>query len=166
MKIALIGYGKMGKAIEQVAIERGHEIVLKVTSKNKEQIKIGKFNDAEVAIEFSRPEYAVENIKACLSHQVPVAIGTTGWYDEYEKVSKFCQENKGSLLAASNFSIGVNLFFELNKQLARLMSNQNDYSSEIEEIHHTEKLDSPSGTAITLAEGLIENHKAYSSFNN
>jgi 4-hydroxy-tetrahydrodipicolinate reductase len=166
MKIALIGYGKMGKAIEQIAIERGHEIVLKITSKNKDQIQLGNFNKAEVAIEFSRPEFAVENINACLKHQIPVAIGTTGWYSEFESISLNCEKQNACFLAASNFSVGVNLFFQLNKQLARLMSKQTDYVSEVEEIHHTEKLDSPSGTAITLAEGIIESHNGYSTFVN
>lgn len=166
MKIALIGYGKMGKAIEEIALERGHEIVLKVNSKNKHQILAGDFNGAEAAIEFTRPEFAVENIRACLNRQIPVAIGTTGWYDAYNELVELCKEKKGSLLAASNFSVGVNLFFELNQKLAKLMSNQKDYKASMEEIHHTEKLDSPSGTAITLAEGIINEHHDYTSWEN
>ncbi len=166
MKIALIGYGKMGKAIERIAVERGHEIVLRVNSQNNESFLNGELNHAEVAIEFSRPEFAVENIMACINNQLPVAIGTTGWYNHFQEIKNACEVNNGSLLPASNFSVGVNLFFELNQKLAKLMANQKDYKAGIEEIHHTEKLDSPSGTAITLAEGLIENHSDYSDWKN
>lgn len=166
MKIAIIGYGKMGKAIERIAVERGHEIVLRVNSQNNESFLNGELNHAEVAIEFTRPEFAVENIMACINNQLPVAIGTTGWYNHVQEIKNACEVNNGTLLPASNFSVGVNLFFELNQKLAKLMANQKDYKAEIEEIHHTEKLDSPSGTAITLAEGLIENHSDYSDWKN
>lgn len=154
MKIALIGYGKMGKAIEQIALERNHEIVARIgaewTSTDYEGLK-----SADVAIEFSVPAVAVENIYKCFDANVPVVVGTTGWYDAFDSVSKKCATQKAGLFYATNFSVGVNLFFELNKQLAKLMNNQPDYDVTMEEIHHIHKLDAPSGTAITLAEGTL-----------
>jgi len=153
MNIALFGYGKMGKAIEAIAIERGHQIVLKVSS-NTENYSL---QQVDVAIDFSLPSSAVANISKCLNAQTPVISGTTGWLDHYDKIVQVCNEKNGTFLYASNFSLGVNIFFELNKVLAKLMSKLPQYETSIEEIHHTQKLDAPSGTAITLAEGIIEN---------
>ena len=152
MKIALFGYGKMGKEIEQIALQRGHEIVLKI--KGTEEYDISQ---AEIAIDFSVPNAALSNIVSCFRNNVPVISGTTGWLDDFDKAIDVCKENNGSFIYASNFSIGVNIFFELNKQLAKMMNSQKEYSINLEEIHHTKKLDTPSGTAITLAEGII-NH--------
>jgi 4-hydroxy-tetrahydrodipicolinate reductase len=153
MKIALLGYGKMGKTIERLALERGHEIVLKV---DKEDTNIA-INKADVAIDFSLPEAAFKNITLCLENGVPVVSGTTGWLENYENAVALCQQMKGAFIYASNFSLGVNLFFELNRKLAELMQPFQQYSVSLEEIHHKRKLDAPSGTAITLAEGIIEN---------
>lgn len=151
MKIALLGYGKMGKIIEQIAIERGHEIVLKVDdAQTPYDIRV-----ADVAIEFSTPHSAFANISNALTHQVPVIAGTTGWLAQYEEAVAICKAHKTAFLYASNFSIGVNVFFAINSVLAKLMSRFNNYKVGIEEIHHTQKLDAPSGTAITLAEGII-----------
>ena len=152
MKIALFGYGKMGKEIEQIALQRGHEIVLKI--KGTEEYDISQ---ADIAIDFSVPNAALSNIVSCFKNNVPVISGTTGWLDDFDKAIDVCKENNGSFIYASNFSIGVNIFFELNKQLAKMMSSQEEYSINVEEIHHTKKLDTPSGTAITLAEGIINN---------
>ena len=152
MKIALFGYGKMGKEIEQIALQRGHEIVLKI--KGTEEYDISK---VDIAIDFSVPNAALSNIVSCFRNNVPVISGTTGWLDDFDKAIDVCKENNGSFIYASNFSIGVNIFFELNKQLAKMMNSQKEYSINVEEIHHTKKLDTPSGTAITLAEGII-NH--------
>jgi len=152
MKIALFGYGKMGKEIEQIALQRGHEIVLKI--KRTEEYDISK---VDIAIDFSVPNAALSNIVSCFRNNVPVISGTTGWLDDFDKAIDVCKENNGSFIYASNFSIGVNIFFELNKQLAKMMSSQEEYSINVEEIHHTKKLDTPSGTAITLAEGIINN---------
>ncbi|MDQ3191589.1 MAG: 4-hydroxy-tetrahydrodipicolinate reductase [Bacteroidota bacterium] len=156
MKIALLGYGKMGKEIEKIALERNHEIVLKVGFENLSDLTIENISKADVAIEFSTPESAVENIKKCFSANVPVVIGTTGWLNKLEEVKKQCMESTQAMLWASNFSVGVNLFFELNKQLAQLMNKHSSYDVKMEEIHHTQKLDAPSGTAITLAEDIIK----------
>jgi len=152
MKIALFGYGKMGKEIEQIALQRGHEIVLKI--KRTEEYDISK---VDIAIDFSVPNAALSNIVSCFRNNVPVISGTTGWLDDFDKAIDVCKENNGSFIYASNFSIGVNIFFELNKQLAKMMNSQKEYSINVEEIHHTKKLDTPSGTAITLAEGIINN---------
>jgi 4-hydroxy-tetrahydrodipicolinate reductase len=153
MKIALLGYGKMGKVIEKIAMERGHEIVLRKTSSaNFEGIE-----NADVAIDFSIPSVAIENISTCLNKQIPVISGTTGWLDQYDEMVSLCREKNGTFLYGSNFSLGVNIFFELNAFLARIMSKFNDYKVSMEEIHHTQKLDAPSGTAISLAKGIIEN---------
>lgn len=153
MKIALLGYGKMGKEIERIALQRGHEIVLKVD----ENTGIYNITDAAVAIEFSVPDKAVENIKNCLLNQVPVVSGTTGWLAHLDEVKNYCTEQNGSFIYASNYSLGVNLFFELNTQLAKMMNKFNTYNVSLEEIHHTQKLDAPSGTAISLAEQIIQN---------
>ena len=157
MKIALIGYGKMGKAIEELALQDGHEIILKITSENLSDLNWQNLKLADVAIEFTNPHSAIANIKTCIDAGLPVVSGSTGWLEKLEEVTKYCMDNNGSFLYASNFSIGVNLFFELNKQLARLMNSRPEYNVTIEEIHHTQKKDAPSGTAITIAEGIIEN---------
>ncbi len=152
MKIALLGYGKMGKEIEKIALERGHEIVLRKT----EDSDFSGLENADVAIDFSIPAAAVENISTCFNHNIPVISGTTGWLEEYGKMVELCREKNGAFLYGSNFSVGVNLFFELNSYLARLMSRINEYQVSMEEIHHTQKLDAPSGTAISLAEGIFK----------
>lgn len=153
MKIALLGYGKMGKTIERLALQRGHQIVLKLDT-NDRNIPI---KTADVAIEFSLPDAAFANISMCLENNIPVVSGTTGWLDDFEKAVALCKENNGAFIYASNFSLGVNLFFELNKQLAKMMQSFKEYTVRIEEIHHTKKLDAPSGTAISLAGDIIEN---------
>lgn len=152
MKIALLGYGRMGKEIEKIALQRGHEIVIKSTGENTYDI-----NEADVAIDFSVPASAYSNISNCINNNIPVVSGTTGWLDKYNEIVDLCNEKGGAFIYASNFSLGVNVFFELNKQLAKMMSTLEQYNITIEEIHHTQKLDAPSGTAITLAEGIIEN---------
>lgn len=153
MKIALSGYGKMGKTIEKLALERGHEIVLKISG-NIEAYDLSK---AEIVIDFSIPKVALKNITSCFQNGLPVVSGTTGWLKDYEKAVKVCTEENSGFIYASNFSIGVNLFFELNEKLAKMMDGFKDYSVEIEEIHHSQKLDAPSGTAISLAQQIIEN---------
>ena len=153
MKFALLGYGRMGKAIEQIALERGHNIVCKVDKNLNE----GKLQEADVAINFSIPDAAVENINRALNQEVPVVCGTTGWLDAYHRVTQNAHDNNTAFLYSSNFSIGVNLFFKLNKVLAQMMLPHKEYIVSIEEKHHIHKLDAPSGTAITLAEGIIEN---------
>ena len=158
MKIALIGYGKMGKAIEEIAIKNGHEIVLKISSQNISDFNIENLQQADVAIEFTNPHSAVVNLKKCFDANVPVVCGSTGWLDQWQEIENYCTEKNGTLLFASNFSLGVNIFFELNKKLATLMSSRPEYNISIEEIHHTQKKDVPSGTAITLAEGIINNN--------
>ena len=159
MKVGLIGYGKMGKAIEEIVVERGHEVVLKIShTPTPEELK-----DVDVAIEFSRPEYAYDNLKVLLESNKPTICGTTGWLDKQEEINNLTKANNTAFLYASNFSLGVNLFFELNQQLARMMNKYRaEYNINLEEIHHTQKLDAPSGTAITIAEGIIEN----TSYNN
>ena len=152
MKILLLGYGKMGKAIEKLALERGHEITGRIDSKNLGAISTSK---ADVAIEFSQPEAAFDNIKACIENNIPVVCGTTGWLDKKSEVNKLVEKHNGSFFYASNYSVGVNIFFKLNQQLAALMKSFNQYDVSIDENHHTEKKDAPSGTAITLAEGII-----------
>jgi len=153
MKIALLGYGRMGKTIEQIAIQRGHEVILKVDEHTKSyDIKI-----ADIAIDFSIPSVALNNISNCLNNNIPVVSGTTGWLDKFSIATDLCKKNNGGFIYASNYSLGVNIFFELNEYLAKMMRNLGDYQISMEEIHHTEKLDAPSGTAITLAEGIIKN---------
>lgn len=152
MKIAVLGYGRMGKEIEKIAISRGHEVLIK-----KDVDALIDITSADVAIEFSVPDSAFNNISNCIKNNVPVISGTTGWLDKYEDAVTLCKKEKGAFMYASNFSLGVNVFFELNKQLAKMMHNLEDYRISMEEIHHTKKLDAPSGTAITLAEGVIEN---------
>ena len=157
MNIALLGYGRMGKTIEEIAIKRGHNIVLKI-DKGDTNYDITK---ADVAIDFSIPDVAFNNISNCLKNNVPVISGTTGWLDNYDNAISLCKENNGAFIYASNFSLGVNIFFELNKTLAKMMSNLNQYNVTMEEIHHTKKLDAPSGTAISLANDLIAEHSDY-----
>ena len=156
MKIALLGYGKMGHAIEEIAVQRGHEIVLKINDLNLEDLTKENIQKAEVAIEFTNPDSAVQNILFCLNEKVAVVCGTTGWLKNLKTVEDKCKEVNGSFLYASNFSVGVNIFFELNKKLATLLKPHPSYNVSIEEIHHTQKKDAPSGTAITLAEEIIE----------
>ncbi|BDB52785.1 4-hydroxy-tetrahydrodipicolinate reductase [Flavobacterium ammonificans] len=153
MKIALLGYGKMGKVIERIAIKRGHEIVLKKDENNT----YDGLSNADVAIDFSVPTAAVENISNCFHTHVPVVSGTTGWLERYDEIIALCNEKKGGFISSSNFSLGVNLFFEVNDYLAKIMAPYTSYSVAMEEIHHTQKLDAPSGTAISLANGVIEN---------
>jgi len=153
MKIALLGYGKMGQAIEKIALERGHEIVLRKDEFNTYE----GLSNADVAIDFSIPAVAVSNISSCFHENVPVISGTTGWLEHYDEMVSLCKEKNGAFISSSNFSLGVNLFFELNEYLAKMMSKFNTYKVQMEEIHHTQKLDAPSGTAISLAKGVIEN---------
>ncbi|HRO45143.1 4-hydroxy-tetrahydrodipicolinate reductase [Agriterribacter sp.] len=155
MKIALIGYGKMGHAIEEIAIQRKHSIVLKISIDNTEDNTVENISQADVAIEFTGPESAFDNINKCFEAEVPVVSGSTGWLSRYQEAVWNCKAQNGALLYASNFSIGVNIFFEVNKRLAQLMASQKDYSATIEETHHTQKKDAPSGTAITLAEQIL-----------
>ncbi|AZJ32028.1 dihydrodipicolinate reductase [Tenacibaculum mesophilum] len=152
MKIALLGYGRMGKEIEKIALQRGHQIVIKTSGK-----EVYDITKADVAIDFSIPSSAYDNISNCINNNTPVISGTTGWLDKYNDIVDLCNEKNGAFIYASNFSLGVNVFFELNKQLAKMMNTLEQYNVSIEEIHHTKKLDAPSGTAITLAEGVIEN---------
>jgi 4-hydroxy-tetrahydrodipicolinate reductase len=156
MKIALIGYGKMGRAIEEIALSRGHSVLLKVSSHNLQELKADRLREVDAAIEFTGPESAYDNIIRGLDAGIPVVCGSTGWLTRLEEVRQYCRQTNGSFLYASNFSVGVNIFFELNKRLATLMAPHPDYEPRITEIHHTEKKDAPSGTAITLAEQLLE----------
>ena len=153
MNIALLGYGKMGKTIEQIAIARGHKISLKID----QDIEAHDFKNIDVAIDFSVPSAAFNNISYCLHKQIPVISGTTGWLDKYPDAVALCNQKKGAFIYASNFSLGVNIFFELNRKLAQLMQQQSQYEVTMEEVHHTQKLDAPSGTAISLAKDIIDN---------
>jgi len=157
MKIALIGYGKMGKAIEEIAIQRGHTIVLTIDENNPGDFTKENVSAANVAIEFTGPHSAYENVKKLIDFDAPAVCGSTGWLEKLDEIKKRCTEKKGTFLYASNFSVGVNIFFEVNKRLASLMAVHNDYEISITEIHHTQKKDAPSGTAITLAEQVLEN---------
>ena len=157
MNIAIIGYGKMGKEVEALALSRGHEIVLQIDENNIDSIDSNDFKNVNVAIEFSKPASAYSNIILCFENNIPVVSGTTGWLDKLDDVIEKCEHENKTFFYASNFSLGVNLFFKLNKYLAQIMNKFSDYDIKIEETHHTQKLDAPSGTAITLAEGLIEN---------
>jgi len=151
MNIALLGYGKMGKIIEEVALKRGHTIVLKTTSKTQDF----SLEHVDVAIEFSIPESAFNNITKSIKSGVPIISGTTGWLNKYNNIATLCESEQGTFLYASNFSLGVNVFFELNRQLAKLIGHYDTYKLDITETHHTQKLDAPSGTAISLAEDII-----------
>jgi 4-hydroxy-tetrahydrodipicolinate reductase len=157
MNIALIGYGKMGKEIEQIALSRGHKIALIVDAHNATTYTLDELKKADVAIEFSTPDSALGNIYKCFEAGVPIVVGTTGWLEKLEEVKKKCADKKQTLFYTSNYSIGVNLFFKLNQQLAKLMNNHKEYNVHMEEIHHVHKLDSPSGTAISLANQVIAN---------
>lgn len=157
MKIALIGYGKMGKEIEKIALDRGHEVVLKIDVTNPEDLTIANLQKADVAIEFTIPSSAIANYQLCFEAGIPVVSGTTGWLEKLPEVHQLCSAKSGTFFYASNFSLGVNIFFALNKKLAELMANRPEYTVEMKEIHHTQKLDAPSGTAITLAEGILAN---------
>ena len=161
MKIVLIGYGKMGKTIDLLAKQQNHNIILTIDANNVKDLESDLFKSADVAIEFTQPNQAFQNIKACFDAGVPVVCGTTGWYDKLKDLKTLCAEKNGALLHATNFSIGVNLFFILNKMLAKQMNHYPSYEVSIKETHHTAKLDEPSGTAITLAEDLINNHERY-----
>ncbi len=165
MRIALFGYGKMGKEIEKIALDRGHTITGKINKSNpKENLDL---NSVDVVIEFSAPELAHEHIQFCLKNNIPIVIGTTGnWYNQLDDLKKICLQKKGAMLYATNFSLGVNLFFAVNKYLAKLMNEYPDYSASITEIHHTQKLDAPSGTGISIAEQIISNHSAYTKWEN
>ncbi len=160
MKIALVGYGKMGKIIDEIATERGHQVVARLReTPTKENL-----NNPDVVIEFSNPESAFENIKTCIENKIPVICGTTGWLTKKPEIEKLTLENQTAFLYGSNFSLGVNLFFALNEKLAQLMKPFNEYNIQLEEIHHTEKKDAPSGTAISVAEGIIKNNPKFNSW--
>lgn len=161
MKIALIGYGRMGHEIEEIAVKRGHQIGLIIDKDNINDLNEANLKEVDVVIEFSSPDAALDNIIKCLELSVPVVSGTTGWLDHYGKAVDICRINNTSFIHSSNFSIGVNLLFRLNKELARQINLFTDYSVSIEEVHHTKKLDAPSGTAITLAEGIIGEHSEF-----
>jgi 4-hydroxy-tetrahydrodipicolinate reductase len=156
MNIALIGYGKMGQTIEQIALERNHTIALKIDLGNIEDFNAANLSKCDVAIEFTSPHTAYNNVITCLNNKIPTICGSTGWNDKIPEAEAICKKNNTALLVASNFSLGVNLFFELNKKLATIMNGRNDYNIALEEIHHTQKKDAPSGTAITLAEQVLE----------
>lgn len=158
MKLALIGYGRMGRAIDEAAQERGHDVALKIDTRNQADITDTELAACDAAIEFTHPESAADNIRRCLRLRLPVVVGTTGWYDEYEALNALCRDNKAALLTATNFSIGVNILFALNDKLTAPAS-RHGYSFSIEETHHIHKRDAPSGTAITLAEGLLRHYK-------
>lgn len=155
MKVALLGYGKMGKTIEKILLDRGHQVVLIIDKDNLADLQTSTLSKAEVAIEFTNPESAISNLTACFEAGVPVVCGTTGWLQEKAYIEKVCKEFNGGFIYASNFSIGVNIFFEINKLLAKLIANHPSYDVKITEIHHTAKVDAPSGTAITLAEQVL-----------
>jgi 4-hydroxy-tetrahydrodipicolinate reductase len=158
MKIALLGYGKMGKEIEQIALALKHEVILKIDDSNLHELTLENLKKADVAIEFTTPKSAVANILKCFEANVPVVVGTTGWLDKLEEIKKICVEKNQAFFYASNFSIGVNLFFRLNVYLARLMKDHPEYFASMEEIHHIHKKDEPSGTGISLAEGILKEH--------
>jgi 4-hydroxy-tetrahydrodipicolinate reductase len=155
MNIAIIGYGKMGRMIETIAVERGHQVVLKIDIDNLNDFTPENLGNVQVVIEFTKPETAFANVTRCIEYGVPVVSGSTGWNDRLDEVKRLCTEHNGSMLCASNFSLGVNIFFEMNRFLAKIMDRFPDYTVNIEETHHTQKLDAPSGTAITLAEDVI-----------
>ncbi len=155
MKIALIGYGKMGKAIEEIAVAKGHEVILKLDITNPEEFTTENLTKCDVAIEFTSPHSAVENLKKCFDAGLPVVCGSTGWLSHWDEIVAECNQKNASMVYASNYSIGVNLFFELNTYLAKLMNKYTDYDVMLDEIHHTQKKDAPSGTAITLAEQVL-----------
>ncbi|MGB7528608.1 4-hydroxy-tetrahydrodipicolinate reductase [Sphingobacterium cellulitidis] len=158
MKIVLLGYGKMGQLIERFAMKRGHEVVLIIDERNRNSITPEDLEDADMAIDFSTPHAALENISLCFESNLPLVVGTTGWYEHLDEVKETCLEADQSFLYGSNFSIGVNIFFHINKMLAKAINPYKQYDVQVEEIHHIHKLDAPSGTAITIAEGILENN--------
>jgi len=158
MKIALFGYGKMGKEIEQIALQRNHTIVLKIYKKNIENVTTQQLQQADVAIEFSTPNTVIENMYKCFDANLPIVAGTTGWYTNFDEIKSACLKNNQSFFYATNFSLGVNLFFKMNEQLAKMMNNFPDYEVAMQEVHHVHKLDKPSGTAITTAEKIMANN--------
>jgi 4-hydroxy-tetrahydrodipicolinate reductase len=160
MKIALVGYGKMGHMIEGIAVERGHEVVLRINIENLEDFTRENLSKADVAIEFTGPDSAFENVMKCIEYGVPVVSGSTGWNNKLDEARQYCSVQNGSFLHTSNFSIGVNIFFEINKHLAKLMASHPEYNVMMKEVHHTQKKDAPSGTAVTLAEQVLANHPA------
>jgi 4-hydroxy-tetrahydrodipicolinate reductase len=166
MRIALLGYGRMGKVIEGIAVSRGHEIVLKIDVANQNDVHSISKSTVDAVIEFSSPEAAFENLKICMQKAVPTVSGTTGWLNKKSEIENLCLQHGGAFFYASNYSIGVNLFFRLNKILAKMMSPYSNYKASMDEIHHTMKLDAPSGTAITLAEGVVENNDQYTDWVN
>jgi 4-hydroxy-tetrahydrodipicolinate reductase len=157
MRIALIGYGKMGKMIEEIAIERGHHIILRIDEENKEDLNQQSVKDIDVAIEFTAPQSAFQNVIKCIDIGLPAVSGSTGWNEQLPEAKEYCLQKKGSFLHSSNFSIGVNIFFQINLFLAKLMASQPGYNVSIKEVHHTQKKDAPSGTAVTLAEQILQN---------
>jgi 4-hydroxy-tetrahydrodipicolinate reductase len=160
MKIALIGYGKMGKMIESIALDRNHEIVLVIDQNNTQDLTIENIKKADVAIEFSTPSSVLDNINIAIDAQVPIVVGTTGWYGHLQEIKNNCDENSATVMYGSNFSVGVNIFFQINQQVAKMMNNFSaEYDVAVEEIHHVHKLDSPSGTAITIAEDILSEFK-------
>jgi 4-hydroxy-tetrahydrodipicolinate reductase len=158
MNIALFGYGKMGKEIEQIALQRNHTIVLKIDKHNINDITQQQLKQADVAIEFSTPDTVIENIYKCFDANLPIVVGATGWYNKFDEIKQACLKNNQSLFYATNFSLGVNLFFKMNEQIAKMMNGFSDYEVAMQEIHHIHKLDKPSGTAITTAERVLANH--------
>ncbi|MGN8071549.1 4-hydroxy-tetrahydrodipicolinate reductase [Mucilaginibacter sp. 22184] len=157
MKIALLGYGKMGKIIEKIAISRKHEIVLTIDHDTMDDLTVENLQKADVVIDFTMPASVLGNIKHCFDAGIPIVVGTTGWYDQIPQIKQLCEQGNNTLLYGSNFSVGVNIFFHVNRLLAKVMNNYPYYDVQVEEIHHTQKLDSPSGTAITIAEGILDN---------
>ena len=166
MKIALLGYGKMGKIIEKIAISRKHEIVLTIDHDTLDDLTVENLQKADVVIDFTMPASVLGNIKHCFDAGVPIIVGTTGWYDQIPEIKQLCEQGNNTLLYGSNFSVGVNIFFHINRLLAKVMNNYPYYDVQVEEIHHTQKLDSPSGTAITIAEGILDNLKTKSEWVN
>jgi len=166
MRILLLGYGKMGKTIEQIALKYKHIIVERIDISNREALKDINSSNTDVAIEFSQPDAVYDNLKFCIENQIPVVCGTTGWLEKKEEIEKYCLEKNSALFYSSNYSIGVNIFFQLNKILAKLMNDRPEYNISMVETHHIHKLDSPSGTAITLAEGVIKNNKNKTNWEN
>jgi len=162
MKIGLIGYGKMGQAIETIALERGHEITARVNRDHP--IHEVNWEDVDVAIEFTQPDLAVQHMEICMKNHTPIVVGTTAWQQDLPKVNQLVSNLNGSLLHASNFSVGVNIFFEINRKLAEIMNRHPEYTVSMEEIHHVQKLDAPSGTAVSLANDIIMSHDAYSTW--
>jgi len=164
MKIALLGYGRMGHEVEKIAVENGHTIALVIDNENDWLEKSALLKDCDVAIDFSMPAIAFENMSRCFENQVPVVTGTTGWYDQFSEITELCNSRNGTLFHASNFSVGVNIFFDINRRLASLLSDYAIYLPAMTEIHHTQKLDAPSGTAITLAKDIIAANSRFTGY--